>query len=514
MSILFLLIIASAVYVLFFHKFTLQDGSEVKGWLAKHKAEQGEGGAAATPQSAPKAKQSEGGAAAAPKRAPKAKQSEDISAADAAVPQGVPKGDYGVKLISCRDNKLEVVKAITENTTLPLQAAKEAADNAPILFIAGLGDSDAYRINAEISFAGGETEVVEGALQADKRMPWAEAKDWFAEEDNADEVAADAPAGINHVPQRPPKGNKGVRLISYGDNRLMVVKAIGDNTTLGLQYSVEAANNAPILFIAGIADDEAERIATAIRDAGGKATIEEAMKADERMPWAEAKEPVEDEGSADDVVAGEYEGGDDYIPSDAMGLDMDCTLDDFERVFDIAKNDLFGSGWDAMEACYGWMLLGAAREDDSEININTIWEHISNIYAESKEALRGYYREQIEQGEMPEESLHVMPEWFANIYLLNGFNPFIMHADKYFSDKRWNEINERVDRWGADLNEARNYVPEGREKQFYDEPNAADFLVRLHTILMGESDNKLEANKAMFKSKYSFDFELPKVMPK
>lgn len=362
MSILFLLLIAGAVYVLFFHKFTLQDGSEVKGWLAKHKAEQGEGGAVAAPQRA-------------------------------------PKGSKGVRLVNCGNNKLAVVKAITENTTLGLKASKDAADNAPILFIAGL------------------------------------------------------------------------------------------------------------------ADDEADRIVSAIEAVGGQARVEGAIKADQRIPWGEAKEPPAEEEYVDNGE-GDTSGEDNGIPSDAMGLDMDSSLDDFERVFDIAKHDLFGTGWDAMEACYGWMLLGAARENDSEINLNTIWEHISNIYAESKEALRAYYREQIEQGEMGEESLDVMPAWFANIYLLNGFNPFIVYAKNYFSDEKWDAIYKDLNRWSSDIYEARNDVPEGRDKQFYDEPNAAEFLVRLYTILMGESDDKLAANKAMFTSKYSFDFELPKVMPK
>ena len=42
MSILTLLLIAAAVYFLWFHKFTLPDGTEVKGWLAKNKAKNNE----------------------------------------------------------------------------------------------------------------------------------------------------------------------------------------------------------------------------------------------------------------------------------------------------------------------------------------------------------------------------------------------------------------------------------------------------------------------------------------
>ena len=41
MSIFFLVLLAAAVYFLWFHKYTLQDGTEVKGWLAKYKAEHG-----------------------------------------------------------------------------------------------------------------------------------------------------------------------------------------------------------------------------------------------------------------------------------------------------------------------------------------------------------------------------------------------------------------------------------------------------------------------------------------
>ena len=45
-TLIFLLLVAAAVYVLWFHKFTLPDGTEIKGWLAKNKAEKGNAPAA------------------------------------------------------------------------------------------------------------------------------------------------------------------------------------------------------------------------------------------------------------------------------------------------------------------------------------------------------------------------------------------------------------------------------------------------------------------------------------
>lgn len=353
MSIVLLLLIGAAVYVLWFHKFTLQDGTEVKGWLAKNKAEKS-------------------------------------GASGAGAPSAVSVRGKAVRILRCGGNKLAVVKAIKDYTSLGLSEAKEAADEAPFIFIHNLSEDDAEYIVKQIDLAGGKAEVV-GNGTIDGRFSNATYK-------QPDEVEYDG----------------------------------GEE---------------------GAADNEGE----------------------------------EDEG----------------LSCDAMGLDIDSEPEDFERVFEIAKNDLFGEGWDAMEAIFGWLLIGFTRSD-REINKYNIWKMMSDYYVRLREALYEYYKEDVEKGGSTEEQLRTFPALMANGHLLNGFIPFYKYGPHYFDPETLGAIGQRVSDWYdnfLDINKS--------DQELQEKPIAAEQLVIVYTILNQQDDSMIEENTDMFKAKYRFDFDLP-----
>ena len=215
---------------------------------------------------------------------------------------------------------------------------------------------------------------------------------------------------------------------------------------------------------------------------------------------AQSPNEIPDNAPADAEEAQGNEG----LSCDAMGLDINSELKDFDRVFEIAKNDLFGEGWDAMEAIFGWLLIGFTRSD-REINKYNIWQLISDYYAKLREALNMYYTEQVKKGESTEEQLRTFPTLMANVHLLNGFIPFVHYGARYFDDSTLEVINPRVGAWidhYFDVNKS--------DMSMYEKPNAAELLVALYTVLNQEDDSRLPENKEMFEDKYKFDFIMPK----
>lgn len=291
---------------------------------------------------------------------------------------------------------------------------------------------------------------------------------------------------------------KAVCLKSYGDNKLAVVKAIKDYTTLSLTDAMEAAGEVPVVFIHNLSDEEADRIIAEIKNVGGEAAIETDGKIDGRYSGAQYKEPEEFDEDYVPENSGDAEGAED-LSSDLYGLDIESEPEDFDRVFQEGINDLFGCGWDALEAVFGWLLLGYTR-DDKQINRFNAFPMISDYYAKLKDALYDSYKEGVESGEYTEEQLRTFPTLMANVHLLNGFRPFSMYASQYLDPDTLNRINDWIEHFNT-VNVS------GQELQ--EKPVAAEELVRVYTILKKQDDSMIEPNRDMFMQKYKFDFELP-----
>ena len=215
----------------------------------------------------------------------------------------------------------------------------------------------------------------------------------------------------------------------------------------------------------------------------------------------------EDEENVDD--SDDEDDGEEVPVETHLGIELgiDSTPDDFSDVRDEALDDLFNSGWERMKSYYGWLLLGSMRK--GLINFDTVWYMISDGYVVTKEALEDYYQEEVESGEKTAEEAETLPAWMANAYLLNGFHLFIEEVHHYFDQDKLEQIDERLKQWADDLYAARKKA--GQKKTVYDEPNAAEFLVRLYNILKGDDEADLPDNIEMFKALHSFDFELPEV---
>ena len=233
---------------------------------------------------------------------------------------------------------------------------------------------------------------------------------------------------------------------------------------------------------------------------------------DEEEPEEEEDEEDEDEEQDDDLAdfePGEEEEEEPHERRYGVELNIESTPDDFRDVLEEANEDIFGVGWDRMQAYYGWLMLGSTRHD--LINNTTVWFMMSDAYNSNKEVMEEYYRKEAEAGEARPDAAQIFPAWFANAHLLNGFNIFLKNVENCFEPEKYKQIEERLDKWREDLCEARDRVPAGEGKNVYDEPNATEFLVRLYMILDGRDDDELEDTIDMFKDLYGFDFELPEV---
>ena len=177
---------------------------------------------------------------------------------------------------------------------------------------------------------------------------------------------------------------------------------------------------------------------------------------------------------------------DNNVPYDGYVHDQ-STKADFDELLDrAALADPFGNGMDMMQEYVGWMLIAAGRTGASGLNIKTVWKHLSDAWVENEDIYRRYYKDKA--------------AWFVDVNFLNGYATFIQNAPGHFDDATMERINE----WAADLHEARQ-----GHTAIQQEANAAEYLVRLYTILRGEDDSMIAANTETFKQKYKFPFELP-----
>ena len=191
---------------------------------------------------------------------------------------------------------------------------------------------------------------------------------------------------------------------------------------------------------------------------------------------------------------------DNNVPDEGYVHDQ-STKADFDELLDrAALADPFGNGMDMMQEYVGWMLIAAGRTGASGLNIKTVWKHLSDAWVENEDIYRRYYKDKAAKGEAEPWQVEKMPAWFVDVNFLNGYATFIQNAPGHFDDATMERINE----WAADLHEARQ-----GHTAIQQEANAAEYLVRLYTILRGEDDSMIAANTEAFKQKYKFPFELP-----
>ena len=249
------------------------------------------------------------------------------------------------------------------------------------------------------------------------------------------------------------------------------------------------------------AENESNRQAAASAQGASQMADEDDEDGEEDEDSEEDEEDLDDEFDEDEDEEEPHE------RQYGVQLGINSTPDDFSDVRDEALDDLFNSGWERMKSYYGWLLLGSMRK--GLINFDTVWYMISDGYIATKSALEDFYQSQVDSGEKTPEEAETLPAWMANAYLLNGFHLFIEEVHHYFDQDKLEQIDERLKQWADDLYAARKKA--GQKNTVYDEPNAAEFLVRLYNILKGDDEADLPDNIEMFKSQFCFDFELPEV---
>jgi len=198
--------------------------------------------------------------------------------------------------------------------------------------------------------------------------------------------------------------------------------------------------------------------------------------------------------------------GSNRVPTEdnPSGLSITSYPLDFEEVLQEAQADPFEKGWGLMSGYFGWLLLGASRND--LINRDNIWAIMSNACKYFKDGLMVDYKDLIAKGESTEDDLWIMPAWMVNAHLLNGIGFFGERMHQYFSGEEY----ERIKAWYDALAKERTERTKGTNTQITDEPNAAFWLAELFTILRGEDDAMIEYNRTeYFEVTSDFDIYLP-----
>ena len=93
------------------------------------------------------------------KAAPVAVAGPAASAGGDAAPKAVEQTEFTVILTAAGTNKIQVIKAIREITSLGLKEAKDLVDGAPKEVKAGVSKQDAEDIKKKLTEAGGTVEI-------------------------------------------------------------------------------------------------------------------------------------------------------------------------------------------------------------------------------------------------------------------------------------------------------------------------------------------------------------------
>src|SRR4029079_787642 len=78
------------------------------------------------------------------------------------------KTEFNVVLKEAGANKINVIKAVREVTTLGLKEAKDLVESAPVTVKEGIAKADAEAAKAKLSEAGATVELSEGARFTDQ----------------------------------------------------------------------------------------------------------------------------------------------------------------------------------------------------------------------------------------------------------------------------------------------------------------------------------------------------------
>jgi large subunit ribosomal protein L7/L12 len=91
--------------------------------------------------------------------APVAMAGPAVAAAGAAAPPAEEQTQFGVTLTEIGANKINVIKAVREVTTLGLKEAKELVESAPKLVKEGVSKEEANSVKEKLQAAGATAEV-------------------------------------------------------------------------------------------------------------------------------------------------------------------------------------------------------------------------------------------------------------------------------------------------------------------------------------------------------------------
>jgi large subunit ribosomal protein L7/L12 len=86
-------------------------------------------------------------------------------------------------------------------------------------------------------------------------------------------VAVAAPAGAGAAPAAEEKTEFTVMLLAAGDNKVNVIKAVREVTSLGLKEAKDLVDGAPKPVKEGVAKADADAVAKKLSDAGAKVEI-------------------------------------------------------------------------------------------------------------------------------------------------------------------------------------------------------------------------------------------------
>lgn len=140
---------------------------------------------------------------------------------------------WSVELTDCGPRKIEVIKVVRGATGLGLKDAKDLVEAAPRLVKSGLEQADAEALAGELRGAGAIASVLEG----------------------------------RPLPGRT-RAASAVLLVSFGQNKIAVIKAVREETGLGLKEAKELVERAPAIVKEGLRAPDAEALADRLRKAG------------------------------------------------------------------------------------------------------------------------------------------------------------------------------------------------------------------------------------------------------
>ena len=117
-------------------------------------------------------------------------------------------------------------------------------------------------------------------IEALKVMPALELSELVKELEEVFGVSAAAPVAVAAAPasgaaveEAEEKTSFDVMLEGFGDNKIAVIKAVREITSLGLKEAKEAVESAPKVIVEGVDKAKAEECKTKLEDAGAAVTL-------------------------------------------------------------------------------------------------------------------------------------------------------------------------------------------------------------------------------------------------